>query len=151
MPVKHAGRGRRAASLVITALTLPGVVHGCSSPTAPPDPPGGGTQIVLSYDEFVQTVSPVLEQNGCSATGDCHGGGIRGTLELSPPNAKNLQFDFEQASLQVSATDRDASPILTEPLAISAGGTPHGVKPFAATTDSGYISIRQWIQDGVVQ
>jgi hypothetical protein len=136
---------------VITALTLPGVVHGCSSPTAPPDPPGGGTQIVLSYDEFVQTVSPVLEQNGCSATGDCHGGGIRGTLELSPPNAKNLQFDFEQASLQVSATDRDASPILTEPLAISAGGTPHGVKPFAATTDSGYISIRQWIQDGVVQ
>lgn len=150
MPLKHAG-GRRAASLVITALALPGVVHGCSSPTAPPDPPNGGTRIVLSYDEFATNVSPVLEQKGCSATGDCHGGGIRGTFELSPPGAKDIQFDFDQASLQVSATNRDASPILTEPLALGAGGTPHGVKPFSTTTDSGYVAIRQWIQDGVVQ
>ena len=29
-----------------------------------------------------------------------------------------------------------------------AGGTPHGVKPFASTADSGYQAIRQWILDG---
>jgi len=144
-------RQRRAAAGVLVLLVLPGVVHGCSSPTRPDPPPGGGQSIVLSFAEFDSIVAPRLTRLGCDAGGDCHGAGIRGTLELSPADAKNSQFDFDQVKLQVSATALDQSPILTEPLALSAGGTPHGLKPFATTTDSDYVSIRAWIHHGVVQ
>lgn len=137
---------RRAASLALLLLALPGVVHGCSSPTAPADPPGGGRRIDLSFPLFEQNVSPVLVRHGCDAIPDCHGGGIRGTLQLSPPGAKDVRFDFDQVALQVSATAPDSSPILTEPLV---GGTPHAFKPFASTADSGYQAIRAWIMDGV--
>jgi hypothetical protein len=99
---------------------------------------------------FAQTVSPALERRGCSATGDCHGGGIRGSFQLSPPTAKDLQFDFDQAILQVSVANRDSSPILTEPLSLAAGGTPHPFKPFSSPADTDYQAIRGWIQAGVV-
>lgn len=141
----------RAASLVVASLALPGVLHGCSAPTAPVPPPGGGTTLNLSYDGFVQNVEPVLVAAGCDATGDCHGGGIRGSLELSPPGAKDTRFDFDQVALQVSAMAPDQSPILTEPLDLAAGGTPHPVKVFASTGDAGYDAIRSWIMAGVVQ
>jgi len=127
-------------------LALPAAFLGCSSPTEPPTPPGGGQQLVLSYDQFGAQIEPILVRHGCDATGDCHGGGIRGTFELSPPAAKNTRFDFDQVALQVAPLTRDASPILTEPLALAAGGTPHGIKPFASTTDSDYVAIRAWIQ-----
>lgn len=136
---------------VVALLALPAVLHGCSKPTEPARPPAGGQQIALSFAEFEQSVEPVLIQHGCDAVADCHGGGIRGTLELSPPGAKNAQFDFDQVKLQVLPSNLDASPILTEPLALAAGGTPHGVKPFATTSDSGYLAIRQWLHDGVLQ
>ena len=148
MPPSNAN-GRRAASLLIASLALPGVVHGCSSPTRPSDPPGGGQQLVLSYELFESTVAPVLVRHGCDATGDCHGGGIRGSLQLSPPLAKDLRFDFDQVVLQVSSSAPDASPILTEPLAIAAGGTAHAFKPFASQADSDYIAIQEWIRAGV--
>jgi len=136
---------------MLASLALPGVVHGCSSPTSPAPPPGGGQTLLLSYADFEQNVSPVLESQGCSATGDCHGGGIRGSFELSPPTAKDLQFDFDQVVQQVSATNRDHSPILTEPLALAEGGTPHSYKPFASVSDADYQAIRAWIMAGVVQ
>ena len=144
-------RQRRVAAGVLVLLVLPGAVHGCSSPTSPAPPPSGGQQLNLSYAEFDTTVAPMLTRLGCDAGGDCHGAGIRGTLELSPIGAKDSQFDFNQVKLQVSVTAPDASPILTEPLALAAGGTPHGLKPFASTADSDYITIRTWIHHGVTQ
>ena len=73
-----------------------------------------------------------------------------GCIELSPPNAKDPQFDFEQVSLQVTAAPPESSAILTEPLALAAGGTPHaGNKPFASTSDPEYQAILQWILAGV--
>ena len=128
------------------AMTLPGVLHGCTSPTAPPKPPGGGTTLTLSYADFQASIEPILVAHGCDATGDCHGGGIRGTLELSPPSAKDVQFDFDQVSLQVWAAYPDSSPILTRPLT---GGTAHPVKVFATTSDPDYQTIHQWIMAGV--
>lgn len=142
---------RRSAVLVLVVAALWGGVHGCTSPSGPVVPPGGGQQLVLSFAGFVTTVSPVLERQGCDAGGDCHGGGIRGTLQLSPTTAKNLQFDFDQVSLQVYPTMRDQSPILTRPLALAAGGTPHPFKPFAATSDTDYIAIKTWIDAGVLR
>jgi hypothetical protein len=136
---------------MLVVCALPGVVHGCSSPTEPVQPPGGGQRLTLSYAQFEASVEPVLVQHGCDAGGDCHGGGIRGSFELSPQGAKNVQFDFDQVGLQVSAYDRDHSPILTEPLALAAGGTAHPVKVFADTSDADYQTLRGWIRAGVVQ
>lgn len=90
----------------------------------------------------------MLVAHGCDAEGDCHGGGIRGTLQLSPPGAKDTRYDFDQVALQVLATDPDRSPILTEPLALAAGGTPHGVKVFADTNDTEYLTLRAWVRAG---
>lgn len=143
-------RIRRAlVPLTLLLSVAPGVVQGCSTPTAPPAPPSGGQTLALSFTGFEQNVEPILVRLGCDATGDCHGGGIRGTLALSPPDAKDVQFDFDQISLQVSASDPERSPILTEPLALSAGGTPHSVKPFASTSDPDYQAIRAWIMAAV--
>ncbi len=107
--------------------------------------------LTLDYDEFVAAVEPVLVRNGCDAGGDCHGGGIRGTFALSPAGAKDLRFDFDQAALQVNPTQLDSSHILTKPLALAAGGVPHGVKVFATPADSGYQAIRGWILHGVLR
>lgn len=142
-------RNRRIAAVALAALPLSAVLHGCSSPTAPPTPPGGGQQIVLDYASFQSSVAPVLTSRGCDAGGDCHGAGIRGSLRLSPADAKDTQYDFDQVSLQVSSTTPEQSPILTEPLAIAAGGTPHGFKPFASIADSDYQAIRTWILEGI--
>ena len=87
-------------------IALAGAAHGCTSPSAPPAPPGGGQQMNLSFAGFQQTVEPVLSRQGCDAGGDCHGGGIRGSLELSPAGAKDAQFDFEQVSQQVRSEER---------------------------------------------
>ena len=128
---------------------LPGALLGCVSPAAPPAPHVGGTALHLDYASFAAAVEPILVAHGCDAGGDCHGGGIRGTLQLSPPGAKNVRYDFDQVSLQVVGAHPDQSPILTEPLALAAGGTAHGVKVFADTTDSEWRVIRTWVRDGV--
>jgi hypothetical protein len=138
---------QRCALAILVGSPL--VALGCVSPTAPPEPPSGGITFSPSYALFQSAVEPVLQRHGCDAGGDCHGGGPRGALELSPSGAKNLQFDFDQVSLQVNAANPDLSRILTKPLALAAGGVPHGVKPFASTSDSDYVAIRGWILDGV--
>ncbi len=130
-------------------VALCATVAGCVSPTAPPAPPSGGVTTAFSFALFSATVSPVLERNGCDAGGDCHGGGIRGTYQLSPVGAKDLRFDFEQTVMQIYPTLPDSSPILTRPLALAAGGSPHPYKPFASTADSDWIAIRNWVLDGV--
>lgn len=130
-------------------FVLPGALLGCVSPAAPPAPPTGGLPVHLDYATFANAVEPILVAHGCDATGDCHGGGIRGTLQLSPPGAKSTTYDFEQVSLQVTPADPDRSPILTQPLALAAGGTPHSVKVFADTNDAEYRTIRAWVRAGV--
>lgn len=98
----------------------------------------------MDFAQFEQEVAPVLAQYGCDAM-ECHGGGIRGTYELSPESAKDPAFDFDQTSMQVNGYDPDASPILTRPLV---GSTPHSYEPFTDTYDAGYQAIRNWILAG---
>ena len=130
-------------------FALPGALLGCAAPTSPPAPPGGGTPLHLDYATFASAVEPILVAHGCDAGGDCHGGGIRGTLQLSPETAKDTLYDFRQVSLQVTSNFPDQSPILTRPLADSAGGTPHSVKVFADTNDTQWRTIRAWVRAGV--
>ena len=140
--------GRRAW-IAPALVALCASTAGCATPTAPPAPPSGGVSPTFDFALFTRTVSPVLERHGCDAGGDCHGGGIRGTLQLSPVGAKDLRFDFDQVVLQVLPALPDSSPLLTRPLALAAGGTPHPFKPFASTADSDWIAIRAWVMAGV--
>jgi hypothetical protein len=150
--VIHRPSGFRIRPWVLfTAVAAAWIATSCTSPTAPAPPPSGGNTLKLSFTEFSQTVEPVLVRQGCDAGGDCHGGGIRGNLILSPQGAKDVMFDFNQVVLEVSPTDRVHSLILTKPLAIAAGGVPHSFKPFATTADTDYVAILKWINDGVLQ
>ena len=130
-------------------FVLPGALLGCASPAAPPAPPGGGTTLHLDYTTFASAIEPILVVHGCDAEGDCHGGGIRGTLQLSPPTAKDTRYDFDQIVLQVTAGNPDQSPILTRPLANANGGTVHPLKVFADTNDTEYRTLRAWVRAGV--
>ena len=122
-------------------------ICGCASPTETP-PPSGGSRFVLSFEGYRDRVAPVLARHGCDAGGDCHGGGIRGTLELSPSGAKDDRFDFEQVALQVKGEDPGRSPLLTKPLA---GEEPHAVEPFTTPEDPDYRTILAWIEEGAFE
>jgi hypothetical protein len=135
---------------VCNLLLAAGALVGCGSDPDPagPDVAGGGQEYVLDYDLFVAAVAPVLESRGCNAEGDCHGGGIRGTFELTPTSAVDHELDFAQAVLQVNGYDPEQSPLLTKPLSETAGGVEHGVTAFDSTVDPGYQAILGWIQAG---
>jgi len=145
----HPAGGPALAGISLGAVLV--LVSGCTTPTDPPAAPGGGRTFTLDYASFSTSVEPVITSRGCDAGGDCHGGGIRGTLALSPAGDKDPVFDFEQLSLQVDGADPEASPLLRKPLAEAAGGTPHGYVAFTSTDDPGYQAILAWIRDGVFE
>jgi len=121
---------------------------GCSSPTTGPEPPSGGARYVLDYNAFATQIDSILTAKNCDNLA-CHGGGIRGTFELSPVTAKDIDLDFAQASLQVSPTDPASSPLLVKPLDEAAGGVIHtGGTGFMSTGDPGYQAILAWIESG---
>jgi hypothetical protein len=140
--------GRRWSAAALSLVAAASAINGCTSPTAP-KVPGGGKTLALSYAVFQSTIDPILSRQGCDATGDCHGGGIRGTLVLSAPGAKDTLFDFNQIALETNAYFPDSSLVLRKPLALTAGGLAHSFKPFASTSDPDYQAIRQWILAGV--
>ncbi|MEZ4650272.1 MAG: hypothetical protein R3E97_16110 [Candidatus Eisenbacteria bacterium] len=90
----------------------------------------------------------MLDAAGCSAGGDCHGGGIRGSYRLSPIEEKDLELDFEETKLQVYPFDLDQSPLLKKPLAETAGGTRHEYQPFSDVDDPRYLVLRDWVHGG---
>lgn len=144
----------RSRSWTLPLLLVGFATVGCGEePTVPtgPDPVGGGDTFVLDAALYAQVVAPILTRKGCDAGGQCHGDGIRGTFQLSPVSNKDADYDFAQASLQVDPYDFAASPILTEPLAVSAGGTVHAEDLFADTDDADYLAILAWIEDGEFQ
>ena len=63
---------------------------GCGDdPTAArPGPPSGGQDVVLDFSRYVEEVAPALARNSCSAGGDCHGAGLRGT----PPGPSRIEL-----------------------------------------------------------
>jgi hypothetical protein len=142
---------RTAAAVTAAAIAGLGLAtgHGCDRPsTTSPEPPGGGQTYVLDFASFESQVDPILTARGCDNL-DCHGGGIRGTFELSPFNDKNVTFDFSQSRLQVNGADPAARSLLVKPLAEEAGGAAHGGgAAFASTGDPDYQVLRAWIEAG---
>jgi hypothetical protein len=134
-----------ACALAVLGCGVAGCNH--ASPNAP-DPPAGGRAYVMSYNVFASRIDPILSAQGCDNL-NCHGGGIRGTFQLSPPGAKDTAFDFDQASMQVVPADPASSPLVTKPLAEECGGTAHGGGSFFfSLDDSNYVAILTWIQHG---
>lgn len=122
-----------------------------SGPSPDPDPPSGGRQYMLDYTVFEAQIDSILSDHGCDNI-TCHGGGIRGTYELSPSTAKNIDFDYEQSVLQVNGGDPELSTLLTKPLAEAGGGLAHaGGSAFASTSEPGYQAILAWILAGEYQ
>jgi hypothetical protein len=132
----------------VLGLALPGCKEASLTDV---DIPGGGQELVLDFARFQSEVAEVLTRRGCDDL-SCHGGGIRGTFELSPENQKDLAFDFAQACLQVDALQRERSSLLLKPLAEQAGGSPHaGDNPtttFASVSDTDYQTVLSWILAG---
>lgn len=125
------------------------VCGGCTDASPhDPAPPSGGRQYVLDESVYGTLISPVLTNRGCDNIA-CHGGGLRGTLELSPPEDKDLFFDFDQVARQVDPALPASSPLLMKPLAEAAGGDVHtaGVT-FIDTDDPDYQTILAWIEAG---
>ena len=120
---------RGSSALLLAGLTA---FCGCESadPGTPP-PVAGGQEFILDEAVFAATVNPILTRKGCDNLA-CHGGGLRGSLQLSPFNDKNVDFDFEQVSRQLNPLDPEASSIAgvtdleIDGTAISGGGLTGG-------------------------
>jgi hypothetical protein len=158
--MRHASDKRNASAWTIMrnprTVLVPGacaalltVAGGCrTASTTGPEAPGGGRDYVLNFNTFASTVDPILTARGCDNT-NCHGGGIRGTFELSPDSDKDVDLDFSQARLQVNGSDPADSPILLKPLATECGGLAHGGGSFFASPDDpDYQTILAWIEAG---
>jgi len=134
-----------ALACATLGLFLAGCDH--ASPTAPA-PPSGGRTYVLSYNHFTTQIEPILSGQGCDNL-NCHGGGIRGTFQLSPPGDKDASYDFKQTCLQVTPADLQASPLLVKPLAEECGGATHGGGAFFFSLDDpNYIALVTWVDSG---
>lgn len=136
------------------ALVCLGLVGCQEASITNPVIPGGGQELVLDYAQFEAEVVDIFTRRGCDSA-SCHGGGIRGTFQLSPASGKDPDFDFTQASLQVDALQREASALLLKPLAVQAGGTAHAgegpTSTFDSDADADYQKILTWILAGELQ
>lgn len=134
-----------------TALTV-AILSGCDrASTTDPNPPSGGQNYVLDYGVFATRIDSLLSAHGCD-NATCHGGGIRGTFELSPNGNKDIAFDFAQARLQVNGNDPVSSPLIMKPLAPECGGPGHaGGFTFTELDDPDYLAILAWIEAGEYQ
>ncbi|MCP4573452.1 MAG: hypothetical protein GY838_13935 [bacterium] len=106
---------------------------------------------MLDEASFAANVAPVFTTKGCDNL-SCHGGGLRGSFELSPFDDKDIAFDFEQVERQINPRNPAGSSILTKPLAPAGGGAAHtapsDVYGFMTTADPDYQAILAWIQAG---
>lgn len=138
-----------AAAGLISATASSGC--GISSPSDNPPPPSGGQAYVLDYNVFATQIDSMLTERGCDNL-SCHGGGIRGTFQLSPSNDKDVALDFVQVSLQVNPNAPEDSPILVKPLAEAAGGVAHTADSaqfgFLSVDDPIYQAVLAWIEAG---
>ncbi len=141
-------QGSKGAAILLATLAL----CGCNS--AGPrtvSPPAGGQEFILDYEVFASSVNPILTAKGCDNL-FCHGGGLRGTFELSPFDDKDIDFDFEQVLRQLNPLRPENSSLLTKPLAPAAGGDEHTAATehygFMSKTDSDYQTLLAWIQAG---
>jgi hypothetical protein len=145
MEQKHGKSGNSCRIGLVAAL----LALGCGNESATsPEPSPPRPVYVLSYDEFVTRVAPVLSGNGCDNS-LCHGGSSTLAFRLSPRDQKDMHVDFREACRQVAPSDPAGSPLVMKPLAEECGGDTHGGGAyFYSFEDPGYVAILTWIENG---
>jgi hypothetical protein len=147
MDYHHNNRGMGIFRRVGWVVALLPAACGSQSTTAPA-PPHRAPAYVMSHDEFVAAVAPVLSKHGCD-NASCHGGSTTLEFRLSPRDAKDLSFDFAQACRQVYPSNPAESPLLMKPLAEECGGNSHaGGAYFYSFEDPDYVAMLTWIEKG---
>ena len=114
------------------------------------------------FPAFVATVQPVLAER-CGPS-SCHGSSQRalevfvapnhrmdGVAPGSPLTDEELRAGFDRArGLVVGAEEPLDSPLLSEPLAVAAGGSRHDPGPvFLSEIDDEYLALRDWVADAI--
>lgn len=116
---------------------------------------------ILDYDRFMAEIEPLLITKTYASPGPsamtclaCHGDASNVAYSSYPLTAGQSRRNFLETARRVKLDQPDVSLVLLKPLAIAAGGVPHGVvandggKQFSnTTTDQSYRAILEWVTD----
>jgi hypothetical protein len=115
---------------------------------------------ILDYDRFMRDIEPIITTRTFTSPGptpmtcvSCHGVSTHPAFTAYPIVVGQSRDNFTETARRVSVADPDVSLLLLKPLALAAGGVPHGVaandggEQFPTTQDSTYATIQQWIVD----
>lgn len=122
----------------------------------------GAAQGILDYNRFMSEIEPLLltREYASPAPGttcfSCHGSSGTAAFDAFPLYEGRPRDNFVSSARAITLSEPDTSLLLLKPLDVAAGGVPHGLfgndagKQFANTTsDTAYITIRNWILDAV--
>jgi hypothetical protein len=125
--------------------------------------PARAAQGVLDYNVFMSTIQALLltRQYNSPSPGttcfSCHGSTTNAGYDAYPLYEGRPRDNFISTAREVTLSEPDTSLLLLKPLAIAAGGVPHGLfgndagDQFQNTTnDTAYSAIRDWILDATV-
>ncbi len=115
---------------------------------------------ILDYDRFMRDIEPIITTTTFSSPGptqmscfSCHGISTHAAYTAFPLVLGQSRANFTEAARQVSIEDPDVSLLLLKPLALAAGGVPHGQlandggEQFSTTQSAHFRVIQQWIVD----
>lgn len=112
---------------------------------------------ILDYDEFMRTIQPYLLSTQYSSPSagttclSCHGVSGSTAYISFPLVVGEPRNNFNQTVARVTLDNPDTSSLLLKPLAIAAGGVPHGLngndagEQFSTTDATAYKAILTWI------
>ncbi len=118
-------------------------------------------QGILDYNRFMSEIEPLLLTKTYASPGPtpmtcvaCHGDPMNVAFSTYPLVVGQSRANFIETARNIKLDQPDVSLLLLKPLAIAAGGLPHGLnaddggKQFAnTTTDVSYTTILNWIAD----
>lgn len=114
---------------------------------------------ILDYNRFMTEIEPLLLTQTYSSPGpglmscfDCHGQSPSAAYTAFPLLTGQSRANFTEVGRQITLSDPDTSPLLLKPLALAAGGIPHGTgnnggEQFPTVLDANYQTILNWIID----
>lgn len=126
--------------------------------------PVNGAEGILDYNRFMNEIEPMFLSKEYASPGPapmsclaCHGDTSSAAFAAFPLAAGKTRENFTEIARRVELDDPDTSVILLKPLALAAGGIPHGGfgndggEQFVnATNDASYTAILRWIIDATV-
>jgi hypothetical protein len=120
-----------------------------------------GAEGILDFLRFMNEIEPLLTTRTYASPGplpmtcaSCHGDTNHAAYTAFPIVVGQTRNNYTETARRVSFDSPDTSILLLKPLALAAGGLPHGTccnnggEQFAnTTTDTAYIAIQSWIRE----